>query len=156
MADIGSDESSAGKRVADAQAAIWTPRQRRIAWLFTAILVIALAICLRNNPQEIASPQDGARSAQITGQLDPNDAPAAMLAVIPHLTQAKARAIVAYRESFVRRHPGRRAFNSLHDLLRVKGLGRQTLEQISPFLDIPPAPTTDEVTPATSATTEPL
>jgi hypothetical protein len=156
MADSGSDGSSPGKRVADPQTAIWTPRQRRIAWLLAAILVIALAIRLRNNPQEIASPQDGAHSAEITGQLDPNDAPAAMMGVIPHLPPAKARAIVAYRESFVRRHPGRRAFNSLHDLLRVKGLGRQTLEQISPFLNIPPAPTTNAGNPATSAATEPL
>jgi hypothetical protein len=137
--------------------AIWTPRQRRVAWLLAAVLVVVLAIRLRHNPQELGAPQDGARSGEISGQLDPNDAPEAMLAVVPHLGDRHARAIVAYRESFVRQHPNRQPFDSLHDLLRVGGLGAQTLEQIRPFLHVSANPTTSATVtaPTTAASTGP-
>jgi len=118
----------------------WTPRQRRIAALAAAVLVAALAVRLWENPVELArAPEPGPRAAELADRLDPNVADETLLAAIPHMSDRRAHAIVAYRQEFTRRHPQRRAFNSVEDLLAVAGFTPESLEQLRPFLFVPPA-----------------
>jgi competence protein ComEA len=59
--------------------------------------------------------------------VDPNTAPPAVLAALPHLGPAMIKRIVAARD--------RTAFQSLDDFdARVRGIGPATLASLSPFL----------------------
>lgn len=132
---------SAPDREPTAPVGFWTPRQRRIAALAAAVLVAALAVRLWQNPVELArAPEPGPRAAELADRLDPNVADETLLAAVPHMSDRRARAIVAYRQEFGRRHPRRRAFNSVDDLLAVAGITPEALEQLRPFLFVPPVP----------------
>jgi len=49
----------------------------------------------------------------------------------------RAADIVDYRERYMRDHPGEFAFQSLEDLLKIRGIGASTLEQIRSYLIFP-------------------
>jgi DNA uptake protein ComE-like DNA-binding protein len=56
--------------------------------------------------------------------------------------------MIAYREQFAKQHPGGVAFKSMNDLMRIKGIGFATVDQLSPFLTFP---ATDSATTRKSA-----
>lgn len=64
------------------------------------------------------------------GTIDPNLATWYELTVLPRIGEAKALAIVAYRDTF-RAQSGRSAFRRPADLTAVKGIGPRTVERIT-------------------------
>ena len=63
-----------------------------------------------------------------------NDAPVASLVRLPGIGISRARAIVAYRESFSGRSDNKATFQNCDDLQKVKGIGPKTVENIKELL----------------------
>ena len=118
---------------------LWTASQRGVIAGAIALLIAWLAIRLWLNPAHVSDPQPEfpARHDELADQIDPNTADASTLAALPGLGPAKARDIVAYRESFKHPDPNRRPFERPEDLLKVKGIGVNMLETIRPYLLFP-------------------
>jgi competence protein ComEA len=76
----------------------------------------------------------GRYKIELEGRINPNDAPVESLVRLPGLGIGRAEAIVAYRE-----HPGQKsgggpAFQNCNDLQKVKGIGPNTVQNISEWL----------------------
>ena len=118
---------------------VWTLAQRRVVLAIIVALLAYLAIEYRLNPKQVSDPQppEGSRFNELADRLDPNTADAAALAAIPQLGEKKAEQIVEYREDFVHSHPGQPAFTDPRDLLKIKGIGISTMNNMEPFLVFP-------------------
>lgn len=115
---------------------LWSlPRRRAIVTLLAAAWA-GLLICAIRNPIYVGD-SPGA-STVVVAQINPNTAGVAVLSTIPRIGPSRAEAIVAYRDEFTKRHPGRLAFSSLVDLLHVRGIGPATLRNIEPYLSFGP------------------
>jgi competence ComEA-like helix-hairpin-helix protein len=68
------------------------------------------------------------------GRLNPNDAPAALLEMLPGIGMVRAEAIAAYREDAARRDGNKPAFRCFDDLQKVKGIGPKTVQNMSRWL----------------------
>jgi len=104
-----------------------------------ALILLAgagLSIQAYRHPIDYSDPPPaiGPRTNELADRIDPNSATAAELSSIPNLGPAHAAAIIAYRESFTAAHPGRRAFEKIEDLTKVKGIGHATAEKLAAHL----------------------
>ncbi len=91
----------------------------------TALVAAALLLAL-------AGPAPEARGAEVAGSgmsVDINAASAAELQTLPGIGEAKAAAIVAYREEHG-------AYRAPEDLLQVKGIGEALLQKIRPYVTV--------------------
>jgi competence protein ComEA len=70
----------------------------------------------------------------LADRIDPNTASAEELSTIPQLGAARARALIAYRQSYAAAHPGRAAFERAEDLRNIKGIGPATIEKLAPYM----------------------
>src|SRR5580692_9837933 len=124
----------------------WTLAQRRVVLAIIVALLAYLAIEYHLNPPQVSDPQppEGSRFNELADRLDPNTADAAALAAIPQLGEKKAEQIVEYREDFVPSHPGQPAFNDPRDLLKIKGIGVSTMNNMEPYLLFPGRPATTQ------------
>lgn len=75
-----------------------------------------------------ATPPPAAK-AQLQGTVNINTADAAQLALLPGIGPKMAESIIAYRSSVG-------AFNSIEDMVNVKGIGPKSLEKIRPYLSV--------------------
>ncbi len=117
---------------------VWTAARRPTVLALTTALLAGVAVACWRQPAVVPDPPgDGPRAAELATRLDPNVADAAALSALPGLGAARARALVAYRADFARRHPGRSAFTSPRDLLPVKGIGTSTAGNLEPYLTFP-------------------
>ena len=114
----------------------WTASQRRALLLLLSILLIALAVRFVLNRQYVSDPQppQGARYHELASRLDPNSADWQSLATIPSLGEKRARQIVAYRDQLAAQNGGAAVFRRPSDLLRIRGIGRATVENLKPYL----------------------
>lgn len=116
----------------------WTPRQR------TALLVILVGTLMYAsirfvlNSSYISNPQpdEPPRARELADRIDPNTADAESLAALPALGEKRAKAIVEYRERFGV-SATKPVFLEPTDMLRIRGIGGATLDQIRPFLKFP-------------------
>jgi hypothetical protein len=115
---------------------VWTASQRRVVLGFAIALLGVLAVQHWFNPIDITEPQPphGARYDELADRIDPNVANVDALSALPTLGEKRARAIVDFREDFLRRHPGKRAFESARDLLKLKGFGAAMVVNLEPYL----------------------
>jgi len=132
-----------GARVVGALSNIWTAHQRVSLATIVLMLVVSLMIMALRRPLHIDDPQPvmGARWRELATRIDPNDADWPTLAALPSIGEKRARDIIAYRDEFTRKNPGRRAFERIEDLDNVKGIGQSTADALRPYLIIPPRPT---------------
>ncbi|HSV12702.1 MAG TPA: helix-hairpin-helix domain-containing protein [Tepidisphaeraceae bacterium] len=114
---------------------------------FAIALLGVLAVQHWLNPTDVTEPQPphGARYDELADRMDPNVADVGALSALPTLGEKRAKAIIDYREDFVRRHPGKRAFESARDLLKLKGFGAAMVANLEPYL-IFETPTTSPAT----------
>ncbi|GAG56843.1 unnamed protein product [marine sediment metagenome] len=70
----------------------------------------------------------------LESQINPNDVPMASLVRLPGIGITRAGAIVAYRENLAGQEGERRAFETIDDLQKVKGIGPKTAENIKDWL----------------------
>ena len=113
----------------------WTSSQRVAVSVFLIVLLsIGIGRWWRNrayvsNPQ----PETPALAADLADRIDPNTADAATLSALPLIGDRKARDIIAWRDA----QPTKPAFRELKDLLRIKGIGASTVNQLEPYLIFP-------------------
>jgi competence ComEA-like helix-hairpin-helix protein len=115
---------------------LWSARQRR------ALLVVLLPLLAwwgwraYRNPTIIDYPQTGPglRASELEDKLDPNMATAAELAALPAIGPKAAQQIVTYREGYRRGGREGQAFANPTDLLKVPGIGFNTLQELLPYL----------------------
>jgi len=123
---------------------VWTGPQRGVlcAIILTLSAVFAFRLILNNQivPERLAD--QGPRAGEVASQLDLNTADAAALSAIPRLGEVKAEAIVAFREKFVAANPGKRAFEEMETLYRIKGIGPSTMELLRQYTFITKRATT--------------
>ena len=121
---------------------LWTLSQRRVVLGIVVVLLAFLAIEYHLNPSQISDPQppQGSRYEELQDRLDPNTADAAALAAIPQLGEKKAQQIVDYRDDFVKSHHGQPAFIEPRDLLKIKGIGVSTMNNMQQYLAFPSQP----------------
>jgi competence ComEA-like helix-hairpin-helix protein len=121
----GSSVSVADRRQLMDQAGVWN---QTLISLFLLLLIVLLGTIPVSRP--ISGPEygiAGTRSAEPSGKLNLNTAEWYELAQLPGVGEGLARRIIEYRKNAGR--PLR-----VHDLIAVKGIGRRTLERISPHL----------------------
>ena len=104
---------------------VWTASQRRALLVLLSGLFVFLAVRYALNPVYVSDPQPAvpARFAELADRIDPNVADWQTLAALPALGEKRAKQVVAFRDEYVARHPGRRAFRRPDDLQLVRGIG---------------------------------
>lgn len=115
---------------------LWTVSQRRGLIVVLLIATGWIAWRLIANPYRLPDPQPpvGDLADKLADRIDPNTADAVTLAALPQVGPKRAADIIAHREQFVARHPGKRAFEKPEDLLRIRGIGVAMQRQLSPYL----------------------
>lgn len=72
----------------------------------------------------------GAAPVELESRINPNDAPAAGLMMLPGVGPARAQAIISYREQFRKDGRGDLPFKDCRDLDNVKGIGPVTVSNM--------------------------
>ena len=118
---------------------LWTRRQRAV--LGGAVIVLCAAFFVRAvwNPARVANPVSpvGERAVELATRIDPNTADWPAWAALPLIGEKRARQIVEFRDQWAAEHPGETPFAKLEDLMRVKGIGKATIEALAPYLAFP-------------------
>ena len=127
---------------------VWTAPQRSVLCAILLILSLIFAVRLIINNQIVPERlwHEGPRAGEVASQLDLNTADAAALSAIPRLGEVKAQAIVDFREKFVAANPGKRAFEEMETLYRIKGIGPSTMELLREYTFITKRATTKPAT----------
>ena len=74
-------------------------------------------------------------AGRLADKINLNKASWSSIARLPGIGEAKARAIVKYRDEYIRINGvGSEAFKVSEDLQKVKGIGQKTVEQIKEYL----------------------
>src|SRR5690348_8383000 len=111
---------------------VWSRRQR--VALAVLVLVVAVGLFVRAvwNPGRVGDPLPGAgeRAGWLATRIDPNTADWPAWAALPLIGEKRARQIVEWREQFQSGHPGEVPFERAEDLMKVKGVGKATVETL--------------------------
>jgi hypothetical protein len=118
---------------------LWTRRQR--ITLATIVLLVAAVFFVQalRNPASVSDPPPpvGPRAVELTSKIDPNTADWPAWAALPMIGEKRAKQIVTFREQWQADHPAETPFAVPHDLMRVKGIGKATVETLKPYLQFP-------------------
>ena len=138
-ARTGAAAAAASPRTAGVHA--WTWRGRRLRAIAAFSLGLLALACWRwlSAPAVLNEDLSVTPAALLAAgeKVNPNTASWASLARLPGLGAAHAKAIVAYRQAYAAAHDGRAAFTSPADLDKVPGIGPKTIDDITPYLDLP-------------------
>jgi DNA uptake protein ComE-like DNA-binding protein len=124
---------------------LWTAGQRVALLAIVAAMLVYLTIRYLINPTYVSNPQpvEPARASELVDRIDPNTADISTLAALPTLGEKRAKLVIDYRESHRAAKPNGVVFERLEDLLRIRGIGVATIDQLRPYLAFPTtAPTT--------------
>jgi DNA uptake protein ComE-like DNA-binding protein len=119
--------------------AVWTTRQRRVVVGIVAALAGYLLLQLLRNPVMVSDPPppDGPRAAELADRVDPNTADVQTLAALPTMGNRRAAEIVDYRRTHAQMYPDGLFFRVPNDLLKLKGFGVATVQNLEPYLVFP-------------------
>jgi hypothetical protein len=141
-------------RSAPAGAAPWEPwgwnRRQRIGLGILLLLFLGfLTIQYIRRPLRLGDPgptieQNKQNAVELPARIDPNMATLPDLSRIPHLGEALAGKIIAYREARTATAPDGIVFRQPADLDAVPGIGKKLIEQLTPFLMFPDDATATE------------
>ena len=117
----------------------WTLPQRRALIVLLGVLLASLCVRYALNRSYVSDPQpaQGSRAGELASRIDPNSANWEELAAIPSLGEKRSKAIVEYRDGVRARDPAAVVFRSANDLMRVRGIGRATADNLKPYLIFP-------------------
>jgi hypothetical protein len=118
---------------------IETVRQKYATWiagLFVILITADLAIIGWKKIQSPVISESGPKGQWVC-RFDPNVASVEELECLPDWNHKIAEEIVAYREEYLRRYPGKTAYRTREDLARVKGVSEKKISQAEKFLNFP-------------------
>jgi len=99
--------------------------------------VIAVMLCIGLSTGFVLSSfvvLEQSRHIELDDRINPNDAPAASLIRLPGIGLSRGEAIVAYRQNFGEKERKSPAFRDANDLRQVRGIGPNTVQNISEWL----------------------
>jgi competence ComEA-like helix-hairpin-helix protein len=100
------------------------------AFVIASCLAVVFGLCFAGS----VDAENGAPKIVLESKVNPNDAPAAGLMMLPGVGLSRAQAIISYREQFRQNHPGESAFRNCNDLDNVKGIGPVTVSNMCKYL----------------------
>jgi competence protein ComEA len=106
-------------------------RIQLFAFVIASCLAVVFGLCFARG-SFVA--ENGAAKIELESRVNPNDAPAAGLMMLPGVGPARAQAIISYREQFRQNGPGGLAFQDCTDLDNVKGIGPVTVSNMCEHL----------------------
>ncbi|HEY2585557.1 MAG TPA: helix-hairpin-helix domain-containing protein [Tepidisphaeraceae bacterium] len=117
----------------------WSLPQRRALLSLLTVLLLFLSIRFVLDRSHVPDPQppEGSRAGELASRIDPNTADWQTLSAIPTLGPKRAKDIVAFRERARAADPTAIVFRSPTDLLRIRGIGEATIENLRPYLIFP-------------------
>jgi hypothetical protein len=120
---------------------VWTRRQRAVLASIVLILCGFFLVQAFRHPTHVDDPPApaGDLAHLLATRIDPNTADWPAWAGLPLIGEKRAREIVAFREQWLLDHPDDTPFRKPEDLMRVKGIGKATVETLKPYLVFPPA-----------------
>jgi competence protein ComEA len=105
-------------------------RMQLLAFVIASCLAVVFGLCFAGSVDaENESPK-----IVLESRVNPNNAPAAGLMILPGVGPARAQAIIHYREQFRKNGQGDLAFRECKDLDNVKGIGPVTVSNICEHL----------------------
>jgi competence ComEA-like helix-hairpin-helix protein len=105
-------------------------RIQLLAFVIASCLAVVFCLCFMGS----VDADSGAGIIELESRINPNNAPAAGLMMLPGVGPAKAQAIISYREQFRRDGRGDLAFQDCIDLDNVKGIGPVTVSNMCEHL----------------------
>jgi DNA uptake protein ComE-like DNA-binding protein len=121
----------------------WTSSQRvAVSVILLVVLSIGFGRWMANRAY-VSDPQPDtpAKFDELADRIDPNTADVATLSALPLIGDRKARDIITYRKEQQARNPDQPAFRESRDLLKIKGIGAATVNQLERYLIFPSATT---------------
>jgi competence protein ComEA len=103
-------------------------RIQLFAFVIASCMAVVFGLCFT------VGSDSGAVSIELESRINPNNAPAAGLMLLPGVGPARAQAIITYREQFRQNRPGEKAFRNCNDLDNVKGIGPVTISNMCTYL----------------------
>ena len=118
---------------------VWTRRQRAVLAGVVLILCGVYFVVALKHPRRVDDPPPpmGDLANALATRIDPNTAEWPAWAGLPLIGEKRAKEIVAFRESWLAERPGETPFEKPEDLMRVKGIGKATVEALKPYLIFP-------------------
>jgi DNA uptake protein ComE-like DNA-binding protein len=115
---------------------LWTANQRVALIAITVILLVFIVVLYVRNPSYVSNPQpdEPPRAAELADRIDPNTADLTTLSALPLLGEKRAKAIIDYREHYHSLKPDEVVYQRPEDLMRVRGIGVNMVDQLRPFL----------------------
>jgi competence protein ComEA len=106
-------------------------RIQLLAFVIASFMAVVFGLCFAMGSVDA---ENGAAKVELESRVNPNDAPAAGLMMLPGVGPARAQAIISYREQF--RQSGRDdlPFGNCNDLDNVKGIGPVTVRNMCEHL----------------------
>jgi DNA uptake protein ComE-like DNA-binding protein len=114
-----------------------------IAGLFIILIIVDIAVIGWRKYQTPAI-SESCSEKKFVFRFDPNLASVEEMECLPGLSHKLAEEIVAYRQEYISRYPGRKAYRTREDLLQVKGISEKKLTQAQQFLIFPEEKSSDE------------
>jgi competence ComEA-like helix-hairpin-helix protein len=106
-------------------------RIQLFAFVIASFLAVVFGLCFTIG-SFVADSRAGI--IELESRVNPNDAPAAGLMMLPGVGPARAQAIISYREQFRQDGRGDLAFRDCNDLDNVKGIGPATARSMCGYL----------------------
>jgi len=118
---------------------LWTANQRVALLVILGGLFVYIVVRYALNPSYVSNPQPDSppRAAELADRIDPNTADEKTLSALPLLGEKRAKLVVDYREHYHALKPDEVVYQKPEDLMRVKGIGMNTVDQLRPFLSFP-------------------
>jgi competence ComEA-like helix-hairpin-helix protein len=106
-------------------------RIQLLAFVIASCLAVVFGLCFTTGSVNAKSET---AKIELESRINPNDAPAAGLMMLPGVGVARAQAIISYREQFRQNGSGDLAFRNCNDLDNVKGIGPATVSNMCEHL----------------------
>jgi len=118
---------------------LWTAGQRFSLLLILGALLVVIIVLYALNPSYVSNPQpdEPQRAHELADRIDPNTADEQTLSALPLLGEKRAKMVVDYRDHFHALKPDEVVFQKPEDLMRIRGIGVNTVDQLRPYLIFP-------------------
>ncbi|MGA2071667.1 MAG: helix-hairpin-helix domain-containing protein [Sedimentisphaerales bacterium] len=108
-------------------------RIQLLSFVIASCLAVVFGLCFAMD-SVVAGSGTASINIELESRVNPNNASAAGLMMLPGIGPARAQAIITYREQFRQNHPGEAAFRNCNDLDNVKGIGPVTISNMCKYL----------------------